>query len=412
MDTKKFLARLIAAAMGGAKVNGFVAATPMPKAKSKGRQFDPKDPGELDTQAQGRAFAVRFLETLESMSDRDQIFSANARMPDEDEPSGELVRREGPQSDLIRRTFDAVYAADEEARRGFFQIITDQLGTAPSGWYDPKEYRKLEAGGYIQDDPAASSKPAEAVELYDRLQAEREPILGDGEAEAIEKFLRRNGIWRRMALAFLSRTWNETADPVRTERESALAFAAVFHALEETAGNYKRIAELMESAKARLMVALATREDMAQILAEAKSESAQGQKQKQDPSAQLLGTQKDGRKLAIDFLKAIMKWASEAEEIEPGVPSAPFALLPHDPTGPAVGEKWRTRPQSPAIRHFFDMVYRCDLPVRIGFFAVLSDWLGQEAAHGDIYTESYEEWEEAGAIKDVEQGAPDGENLH
>jgi hypothetical protein len=133
----------------------------MAKAKVKQKSFrgkpikrlDPYNyPGKLDTEAQGRKFAIELLKEVERRQRTDE-FSATAFGHDPIEPSQINVYRTGPQSRLIVDAFDVIYSVNEDSRRGFFTIITDYLGTAPSGHFYPEGYEAMESEG-VFDDPA------------------------------------------------------------------------------------------------------------------------------------------------------------------------------------------------------------------------------------------------------------------
>jgi hypothetical protein len=132
--------------MAKAKVNQ------KPLQVKQGKRFDPMKPGKLETAAAGRQFAIDLLKEIEQRQSTDE-FSATAFGHDPIEPSQINVYRTGPQSDLIVNTFDVIYSVSAEARRGFFQVITDYLGTAPSGHFYPEGYEDMEAQG-VFDNPA------------------------------------------------------------------------------------------------------------------------------------------------------------------------------------------------------------------------------------------------------------------
>jgi hypothetical protein len=118
----------------------------------------------LETQAEGRRFAVAFLKKIRDFKKDNSIFAAATF--EEDEHDGPYLTRKGPQSSMIRDAFDRVYAAPEAARKGFFQIITDQLGTAPSGWYDPEGYEQAEERGGLDDNSTAAPKGMNGEERH------------------------------------------------------------------------------------------------------------------------------------------------------------------------------------------------------------------------------------------------------
>lgn len=99
--------------------------------------------------------------------------------------------------------------------------------------------------------------------------AETKPQIEPEEPELIENFLAMNGPCRRASTVLLSKTWSTTAKLVIADRAFAVACGAVFHALEESLGNYLTLAALLESAHERLGAALYQRGDVDAILAEA-----------------------------------------------------------------------------------------------------------------------------------------------
>ena len=68
---------------------------------------------------------------------------------------------------------------------------------------------------------------------------------------------------------YLSKTWRTTVNQIAEDRNFAVACGVAFLALEESRANYFTLAALMESAYERMRPALAAREDVEAILAEA-----------------------------------------------------------------------------------------------------------------------------------------------
>jgi hypothetical protein len=118
----------------------------------RGKRFDPMKPGRMETAAEGRKFAIELLKEIERRQRTDE-FGATAFGSDPLEPQRVSVYRTGPQSRLIVDAFDVIYSVNEDSRRGFFQIITDYLGTAPSGHFHPEGYEDMESEG-VFDNPA------------------------------------------------------------------------------------------------------------------------------------------------------------------------------------------------------------------------------------------------------------------
>ena len=223
-------------------------------------------PARLRTQKDGRMFAVELLKYIEDERSENGAFSIIDREPDPVAPKETCVYRTGPQSQAIRRAFDAVYAAPEPARHGFFAVMTDYLGQSPDGHFFPSGYEEWEADGKIHDDPLPPD-----------------------------------------------------------------------------------------------------------------------------------GTQKDGRRMAIELLKDIRQWEREAVEHD-GIPMAPFAILEHEPGDSTA--RWRHGAQWPHIRKAFEAIQREGIAVRIGFYAIISDFLAQALGDGSPEPSYYEGFEARGLIKD------------
>jgi hypothetical protein len=75
---------------------------------------------------------------------------------------------------------------------------------------------------------------------------------------------------RRMALAMLTETGVKTLESVR-DRKFAMAYADMLRTLGDYDKRLGQLKELMSTARARLLVALATREDMDEILVQAEA---------------------------------------------------------------------------------------------------------------------------------------------
>lgn len=113
------------------------------------------------------------------------------------------------------------------------------------------------------------------LKLYEGLMAEREPAIPVELLDVIERDINGTGVHavnRRAAMAYLATPFKKTADAIRTDRETALALAAVYFAIQGSLKSYKSLVGFMCAAEARLMVALAQREDMQEILALAEAD--------------------------------------------------------------------------------------------------------------------------------------------
>lgn len=84
----------------------------------------------------------------------------------------------------------------------------------------------------------------------------------------------RFGIPRRMAFACLTRTGAQLIDGIKDDRASAVALACAMEEFGEYAERLKELIAWVEKAQFRAAFALAYREDMDEILAEAKAAMA------------------------------------------------------------------------------------------------------------------------------------------
>ena len=105
-----------------------------------------------------------------------------------------------------------------------------------------------------------------ADQLVKRLEAEEHCALKSDDVSAIERFLKTSGVTRRSALLYMARPWKETAQAIAQNHDTAVAFASVAHCLQEDVKRYKTLADLLGRAETRLMVALAVRTDMDEVL--------------------------------------------------------------------------------------------------------------------------------------------------
>ena len=75
-----------------------------------------------------------------------------------------------------------------------------------------------------------------------------------------------HGLTRRMALHSLCRAGADLIDGIEKDQEIALAMAELSSNLTDYINRLKSLTEIMESAQARLLVSLAQRADMTEIL--------------------------------------------------------------------------------------------------------------------------------------------------
>lgn len=105
----------------------------------------------LRTQKDGRLFAIELLKKIEAMS-ADSPFSCVDDGPGDDDGPPFLFP---PQSSMIREAFDQIYAAPEDARAGFFVVMTEELGGRGIGHVNLEAYEKWEAEGRMREMPEA-----------------------------------------------------------------------------------------------------------------------------------------------------------------------------------------------------------------------------------------------------------------
>lgn len=84
------------------------------------------------------------------------------------------------------------------------------------------------------------------------------------------------GVTRRIALATIARPCAEIIDSITEDREVAVAFAQASASMHMYTSLLRQLADAIEEADKRLVIALACREDMAAVLAEAAAEGAGG----------------------------------------------------------------------------------------------------------------------------------------
>jgi hypothetical protein len=88
--------------------------------------------------------------------------------------------------------------------------------------------------------------------------------------EALEKALEGHGYTRRLALAVLTRSGADILSEIERNRDFAVAMADCLLRLRSYSPLLREARRLARTAEARLTVALAMREDMREILAEAR----------------------------------------------------------------------------------------------------------------------------------------------
>jgi hypothetical protein len=126
------------------------------------------------------------------------------------------------------------------------------------------------------DQQAADDDQQSPEELFNQLMAEQDALIPPGFAQQVERDLTGNSkiaMTRRLALAYLSTPFKESTEKLAADRELAVAVAHVSDVLKDHAKSYETLLGWIKAAHARMAVSIAIREDMAEILAEAKADS-------------------------------------------------------------------------------------------------------------------------------------------
>ncbi len=111
-----------------------------------------------------------------------------------------------------------------------------------------------------------------ADSLIAKLETEEASLTAE-EMDIIEQFWRNDIANRRATLIMLTKPFSEIREQIENDRSFAVAAAAVFDCIEPD--KYQAIADLLSDAQRRLMGALACREDMQEIMKEAKEEGVE-----------------------------------------------------------------------------------------------------------------------------------------
>ena len=101
------------------------------------------------------------------------------------------------------------------------------------------------------------------------------PFLTDDVLGEIEQDMGSNqpwGPWRRVGLAFLTRSGEQLIESVESDRDSAVAMAAAVNGTKDYAERLRELAKLMDTASTRLRMALCSRDDMEEIFQDAEAE--------------------------------------------------------------------------------------------------------------------------------------------
>ena len=111
-----------------------------------------------------------------------------------------------------------------------------------------------------------------ADSLLAKLETE-EAALTTEEMDIIERFWRDDIRNRRCALIFLTKPFSKSREQIENDRGFAVSAATVMECIEPD--RYEVISDLLHDAHRRLMAALACREDMEEIMKEAKDEGVE-----------------------------------------------------------------------------------------------------------------------------------------
>ena len=114
----------------------------------------------------------------------------------------------------------------------------------------------------------------EELEQLGRDFENMKPLLTAEVLDQIERDIGSNqpwGPWRRAGLACLTRSGRQLIEGLETDRDAAVAVAAVANGTKDYAKRLRELAELMDKANLRLLMALCWRDDIEEIMSEAKA---------------------------------------------------------------------------------------------------------------------------------------------
>lgn len=106
------------------------------------------------------------------------------------------------------------------------------------------------------------------AELMLQRITEDPAVFTDEQIDAIEKRAQADGITRRAMLAFLSKPGKWALETIAQDREAAVAFADLQAQILDYLDRDKSMREFFAAANVRILIALAQREDMDEIIAE------------------------------------------------------------------------------------------------------------------------------------------------
>lgn len=275
-------------------------ATKKGKAERKSRQLV----NRLQTQKDGRLFAVEVLDRLQN-ANADDTSAYPFENPEVDERDGLVPYRKGPQWDGFYKDLSRLKAGTDEALKGFASIVSDAL--AHDIGMSLSFYRELEDAGLFLDFGTPGTKYPKprlrtAKEIAERkakqdaeyrawqeqqkkddkkklVKARPYPLartIDEGEPEAIEEFLERNGIARRVASAFLTKPYEQMAAGVKKDKNAAIGFAQAVAALEQSKENYMTIWTYLRDAENNMKAAILSRKDGRRLLEQARKGASHG----------------------------------------------------------------------------------------------------------------------------------------
>ena len=106
--------------------------------------------------------------------------------------------------------------------------------------------------------------------MLERLRA-APALLDESQVYAIERTIR-GDVTRRAAFAIASVAGADLIEKISADREFAVAVGDIFNSLDELKARHQQLGELFETIHARLVIAVAVREDMTEILAASRTE--------------------------------------------------------------------------------------------------------------------------------------------
>lgn len=118
----------------------------------------------------------------------------------------------------------------------------------------------------------SSAEVDQCVELFQAV-LEAPASVSATVLDDIEKAFGTNhwGPTRRAALAFMSKTGREQMEIFTDSRSGAVAIATLDEGVREYSRQLRALADIMDAASARILLGLAQREDMSEVIEEATS---------------------------------------------------------------------------------------------------------------------------------------------